>query len=483
MAVFFVCQAALTNPSFFIKLPPLMQAPKIEHIAGSKVKLSFIVTPEDAKTYLDEAVRAISQAKPIAGFRPGKATYADVARAYGEMTILEAALERIVRALYLKAIIDQDLDTVGSPEIQVEKLAPGSDIMFSAIAPLAPSVTKLASYDKPVASYSAREIKNEDVDKAMTDLRRMQRKEVRTDGAATKEDLVVVDLDMKRDNVSLEGGTGRDYRVYLAEDHYIPGFSDKLVGIKEGEERSFTLKFPEEHYQKHLSGQDVDFTAKAMGVFKLELPALDEAFAKSLGQDSVDALTALLKTNMGEEEAEHARQKCEIEMLEKLVDASTFSDIPELLVTDEVRKMMAELEHSVDERGMKMEDYLSSIKKTKDALRMEFVPQALRRIKTATLIKEIAKREKVTVEEAELDHELDHILEGVRPDDKATRERVASPEYREYVGILLRNQKTLELLKKQCITGYVPRPPHSHDHGHDHGDHDHHDHEGHDHQH
>jgi len=109
---------------------------------------------------------------------------------------------------------------------------------------------------------------------------------------------------------------------------------------------------------------------------------------------------------------------------------------------------------------------MTSIKKTMDDLRMEFVPQAIRRIKTATLIKEVAKREEVTVTEAEIDHDLDHILESLRPDDTETRERVTSPEYREYMGIMLRNQKTLELLKGRCIKGYVPRKPHVH------GDHD-----------
>ncbi len=443
-----------------------MNAPKIEKLPGSRVKLTFTVSPEDAKPYVDEAVRSLQEAKPVQGFRPGHAPYAEVAKAFGEMRIWETALERIVRASYLKALIDLDVDTVGSPEIQVEKLTPGQEISFTATAPIAPKVETLASYDKPVADYKAREVTDEDVDKSLTELRSMQRKEVRSSNAATKEDLVVVDLDMKRDNVLLEGGTGRDYRIYLAEDHYIPGFSDKLVGIKEGEERTFTLRFPDEHYQKHLSGQDVDFTAKAKSIFTLELPALDEAFAKSLGQESVDALKAIIKKNMGEEEAERGRQKCEIEMLEKLVDASKFTDIPELLVNDEVRKMLAELEYSVEERGMKMPDYLASIKKTKEALQMEFVPQALRRIKTATLIKEIAKRENVSVDEAELDHELDHILEGVKPDDQGARERVTSPEYREYVGILLRNQKTLELLKSRCITGYVPRPKHEHHHDH-----------------
>jgi trigger factor len=461
-----------------------MQAPTIEKVAGSKAKLTFSISPEDAKPYVDEAVRAISEAKPISGFRPGKATYADVARAYGEMTIWEAALERIVRASYLKALVQHDLDTVGSPEIQIEKLTPNQEVKFTAIAPLAPMVTKLPAYDTPVADYNAKEIKDEDITKAVDELRAMQRKEVRSTEAATKDDLVIIDMDMTHKNVQVEGGAGRDYKIYLNDDrNYLPGFAEKLVGIKEGEERKFMLKFPEDHFQKHLAGEDVEFTAKAKSIFKLEMPAMDEAFAKTLGQESVDKLKGLIKENLGHEEADRARQKCEIEMLEKLVDASSFSDIPELLVNEEVRKMIAELEHSVEERGMKMGDYLTSIKKTRDALQLEFVPQAVRRIKTATLIKEIAKREKVTVEEGELDHELDHILEGVAKNDTTTRERVVSPEYREYVSILLRNQKTLELLKGKCIKGYVPRPPHSHDHGHDHDDHDGHNHEGHDHQH
>lgn len=452
-----------------------MTPPVVEKLPGSKVKLSFTVTPTDAQPYLDEAVKALSEAKPIPGFRPGKATYADMVRAVGEMKIWETALERIVRASYLKAIMSEDLDTVGSPEIQIEKLAPGQDVVFTAIAPIAPTVTKLGSYDKPIADYNAREVGDADVNQALTDLQRMQRKEVRAEAgaAATKEDLVVIDMDMHRDNVALEGGTARDYRIYMNEDHYIPGFAEKLLGIKEGEERKFTLKFPDGHYQKHLSGQDIDFTTKAKSIFRLEVPALDEAFAKSLGQPSMDELKALIKTNLSEEEADRSRQKCEIEMLEKLVDASSFTDIPELLAQEEVRKMLRELEHSVEERGMKMEDYLTSLKKTKDALNLEFLPQAIRRIKTATLIKEIAKRENITVDEKELDHELDHILESVNPKETQTRERIASPEYREYVAILLRNQKTLELLKTRCIKGYVPRKPHVHDHGDDHEGHDH----------
>lgn len=432
-----------------------MNIPTPETLPGAKIKLSFTVTPEEAKPYLDQAVQSLSEAKPIPGFRPGKAPYAEVAKAVGgEMRIWETALEQIVRAWYMRAVLDQNIDTVGSPEVQVDQLTPGSDLKFTVIAPVAPSVTNLADYNTPRVTFSAKEVTDEDVTKALDELRRMQRKEVVKLTPATKEDLLVIDLEMKKDHVILEGGTAQGYRIYLAEEHYIPGFAEKLIGMSTGEERSFTLPFPEGHYQKHLSGKDVDFTAKAKEVFALELPELNDEFAKSLGQDSLQALKDILRSNIQLEETERAKERSEIELLEKLVDGSTFSEVAELLVNEEVGKMTHELEHAVEERGMTFADYLSSIKKTKDELKLDFAPQAVRRIKTAALIKEIAKREKVQVSDAELDTEIDRILSGLRPEDKDSRERVASPEYREYVAILMRNQKTLDDIKRKGIEGY-----------------------------
>ena len=431
-----------------------MKAPQIERLPGQLVKLSFSIAPEEAQPYLDETARALQEAKPIPGFRPGKASYADVVKQFGEMKIWENALERIVRATYVHAILENELDTIGSPSIDVTKLVPGVPIEFTVTAPLAPSVTRVADYGATLVDYAPRPVSDEDVENALMELRRMQRKEVRSTEPATKEDLVVIDLEMKKDHVILEGGTANGYRVYLAEDQYIPGFSDKLVGVKEGEERTFTLPFPKEHFQKHLAGRDVDFTAKASQIFKIELPALDDAFAKTLGQENIDALRTIIRRNLELEEAERAKQSAEIALLEKLVDGSAFSDIPELLINDEIRKMVRELESAIDERGMKIDDYLASLKKSKDELKLEFIPQAIRRIKSATFVKEVAKLEKVTVPEPELDAEIDRILSGLRSEDKDARDRVLSPEYREYVAIMMRNRKTIELLRKKAIKGW-----------------------------
>jgi len=138
-------------------------------------------------------------------------------------------------------------------------------------------------------------------------------------------------------------------------------------------------------------------------------------------------------------------------MLDSLVDQAKLEDVPDLLINQEVRRMMHELEHGVEEQGMKMADYLSSIKKTSDELKLELVPQASRRVKTAVLIKALAKKEDIKVDDKELDDEVDRVLASLKPDDKETRERVVSPEYREYMAVQLRNRKTLEWLKKECV--------------------------------
>lgn len=256
---------------------------------------------------------------------------------------------------------------------------------------------------------------------------------------------------MLKDGVVVDGGTGRDYRIYMNEPHYIPGFTEKLVGIKAGEERSFTLPFPTEHYQKHLAGKEIDFTAKATGVFEMQLPPVDDAFAQGVGLKDVEELRGKLKENLQLEEKRRRDEASEIELLEKLVDTTKFTEVPEVLVTDETRRMMDELQHGVEEQGMKWEDYLSSIKKTRDELRLDMTTQAIRRIKTAVLVKAFAKQQQVAISEDELDKETDDILMRIRENDKETRERIASPEYRQYIAIQLRNRKTLEWLKQECV--------------------------------
>jgi len=428
-----------------------MLTPIITQLPKSRIELKFTVTPEEAKPYLNQAVTEITSRRPLPGFRPGKASYDDVKRAVGEMAIWETALEGLVRALFIKAVLNESIDTVGSPEIAVGKLAPGSDIEFTAIVSTMPNIMSMADYSKPQIEWKGRKVTDEDIEKAIEDLRKMRRAEVAIAEPLTKDGLATVNLTILKDNVPVEGGQSNNYKVYLSEPSYIPGFAEKLIGAKKGDKLKFELPFPKDHYNKMLADQTVTFDVDILDVFRLDLPEVNDEFAKALGLDTVAKLRELLMTNLQNETDQKAEEAAEIELLEKLVKASKFSEVPDLLVNEEVRRMTQELEHAVEEQGGNFKDYLASIKKTENDLKIEFVTRALDRIHTAVFVKEVGKKEKLSVPDEEVDAEVDRIISTIRPDDKETLERVSGPDYREYVMVQMRNRKVVELLKKNGI--------------------------------
>ena len=425
---------------------------KITQLPGSKVELKFTVTVNEVQPYLDKVVEEIGQNRPIPGFRPGKAPYDEIKKVVGEMEIWQYALEKIVRTFYVKAVLDNQLDTVGSPEIAVDQLVPGQEMKFTCTASVMPKVQKLEEIEKPFVEIKIKEVKDEDVDHAIDDLRKMRRQEVITDQPATKDHMASIDLEMKNEGVVLEGGSTHDYRVYLSEDHYIPKFAEQLVGLKKGDKKSFKLPFPEDHYQKVYAGKDIDFEVTIKEIYEIKLPEVNDEFAKGLGVETADKFKDLIRKNLQSENERRAMEIAEIELLETLVKKSTFTEVPENLAKEETNRMYNELQNDIESHNGHMQDYLASIKKTADQLRLDMVPTAMARVQTSVLVREVAKRNSLEVSSEEIDNEIDRLI-SIAP-DKETRDRVSSPEYREYVATVMRNRKTLEFLKEKGIKGY-----------------------------
>lgn len=429
-----------------------MPAITTTRLPGSEVKLEITVEPSEYAAYLEEGVKTLSQQRPIAGFRPGHVPMTEAKRVYGDMAIMEASLERIIRAFYVKALMSEGIAAIGSPSINVDKLVPGEVFQFHCVVPVEPAVKRVADLKGIKVEQANKPATDDQVSEALEQMRKMRRTESPVDRAAEKDDVLTVDVEMKKDGVIVEGGTGQNYKVYLNEPHYLPSFTEQLLGMKAGDKKTVEVTFPAEHYQKHLAGQPVSIDVSATAVHELTLPVVDDEFAKGVGLTSAEELKSKLRENLTLEAEARAGEAAEIELLTKLVDGSDIEDAPEPLVNEEVRRMLAELRHGIEEQGGTWDQYLATIKKTMDDLRLEMVPQAIRRIKTAVLIKHLAKQQGVEPTTEEVDTEIDRILGTLRPDDKDSREQVASAEYRDYVHTMLRNRKTIEWLKKECIT-------------------------------
>lgn len=427
-------------------------AHSVEKVSDNLVKITVTVPKDKVAEAMVVAATHLSSVMNIPGFRPGAATYDVIKQKVGEMKILEEATENLIRASLGAALIEEDLDIVGQPHFTMDVMVPGEDLVYSAEIALMPKVKKLADYKALSIESKPTEATPEVIAEAKKDLARMQIKETRALAGHKLEqgNKAVINLTMKKEGVVLEGGESQNHGVYTNEPHYIDGFVTQILGLAEGEEKTFTLKFPSDHYQKHLAGSDIDFTVRLNEAFHLEAPEIDDAFAKKLGMEDLAMLEMKLKENLEMETVVNEKRRQERECLDLLAQKSEFDVIPDVLVNQELERMMRELEHSVGENGMELKDYVKSLGKTIAELKMDFTPTALTRVKVALLIREIGKQEKIDVDAALIDAELDKIAESVG-DNKEYRDRIYEPEYRDFVESQMRNRAVVEHVMKVMV--------------------------------
>ncbi|WKZ28724.1 MAG: trigger factor [Patescibacteria group bacterium] len=422
----------------------------IKDLPKSEKEIKVTVAADEIKPFMERAAVDLSQKVKIEGFRPGKATYDVVAKRVGEMAILEEALPRLVQKQLVEIIKKESLETVGEPSINVEKAAPGNEVIFTAKVSLYPALKKMADYKSIKVEGKDVSVKEEEVEKVISELRKMQSAEVEVEREATAADKVTVDMAMAIDKVAVEGGTTKGHAIYLNEPYYIPGLNEKILGMKKGEQKVFTLTFPKDNFNKNLAGKEVEFTVDMKGVHEIKHPELDDFFAKRLGQENMEKLRALLRKNLEDEARTKEEQRQEAAALEELLKKSEIEDAPTLLVNSEAHRMMHEMERSIAKQGMAFADYLKSIGKTHDELLLDFVPDAVKRVKSMVVMREISRRENLEPTDKEaLDEQL-KIL-NMYADDPETQARVRSEDGEEYIRAMLKNRKVLQFIRETMI--------------------------------
>ena len=429
---------------------------ELKNPSKSEVEITITVAPADYQKNLEAAAVRLSERAAIKGFRPGKAPYEMVKEQLGAIKILEEALQSIVEGNYFEAVQKEKLSTVGHPEIVIEKMAPDNDLIFKAKAALFPSV-KLAALEKIKVSAKGgsafggkKEAGEEEINKVMEDLKKMRAKEVAKNGVADKENKIVVDLDMFIDKVPVEGGGAKNHQVYLSEPHYIPGFAEQLIGLKVGDDKEFALKFPAEHYQKHLAGKNVDMKVKVKDVFELQYPVIDDEFAKGLGQKDLSTMKGLLKDNLTKEANQKEDQRVEVAILEELIGSSEFGEIPKILIDSEKKKMFHELKHGLQQQSIEMEKYLKDLKKTEEEIFKDFTESAEKRVKAALISRELALQNNIKVEPKEVEEEIETIAHAYNHDPKV-EENLNRPEVKDTIAVTIQNRKVMQWLKERLL--------------------------------
>lgn len=413
----------------------------------AQLELTVELSIEEFQPYILEGARRIASEIKIPGFRAGKAPYDLVKAKVGEMTILEEAARVAINHTIdeaLKKGADGKM-TVGQPQVDISKLAPGNPLEYKIKLTLLPKTT-ISKYKDLNIKQKAPKIPEAQIDRTLDQLREANVQKSPSLEPVKMGDLVIADIHISVDKVPVEGGQGHGVNIILGKDYLVPGFDQQLLGANIGQELKFQINYPADHYQKTLAGKLVDFKVVITEVMHRRLPELDDQLAKSFGFEKLSDLKKNIAESLAAEQKKQLDHQAEAEMFEELIKLADIEELPETLINRETEVMLDELQHNLSQNGGNLDDYLNNLKKTKEQFVLEILPQAIKRVKTALIVNEVTRLEKITVTAEEIDKELGQLKKHYQ-DNQEILKRLSTPGYKDYLANALVSNKTVRALR------------------------------------
>ena len=402
--------------------------------------MDFELASEELEEFYDKAVLNLGREIKMEGFRPGRVPKEIVEQKLGKEVILAEAAELAVRESFVKALIEKSIETISQPEIQVKKLVRGNPFEFEVKVFVVPEV-KLPDYQKIARETKKNEtaVLKEEVSDALSWVQKSRAKFSLKNEPAQKKDFVEIEYSSPQ----IENGKKVQDAFVLGDGRFMPDFEKELEGMKDNEEKSFSIVFSKEHHQKNLAGQKVDFTVKVKSVQKMELPELSDDFAKSLGNfQNKEALEDNIKEGIKAEKDAQESQRVRQEILDKISQEAKI-EIPEILIKKEQERLMEMLKEDVMQKlGIEFSQYLERIKKTEKELFDSFATEAKNRISRHLVLLNISKAENIKATEEEISQEAAKIKQMSPEMGQLDPEKI-----RNYTEEVLKNEKTLQFLE------------------------------------
>ena len=420
----------------------------LKKLPRSQAELTIELSTAELSVYFDAAARELSRSQPVAGFRPGMAPKDAVIREVGQDKFNRLAFDLAVKDSFSKAVLDHQLEVVGDPHI-VALDKSSSDLgntgfAYRAVVSVVPPVDA-GDYRSIKIPLTEVKVEPKDIDAVLEDIKKSRAENIAVARPAQKGDRVEIDFLAQMDSQTIEGGESKQHPLVLGEGHFMPGFENELMGLKEGETKRFSLKAPADYHKKELAGREIDFEVKMCLVQERKLPELNDELARSLGRfGSLEELKTSVAEGLQAEKELRAKDERRAKIATELVKNISV-ELPEQLIELELSKMSAEMEDSLARMNLDKESYLTHLKKTPEDLKQDWRPQAEKRIKVSLVLRDIARRENIDVTEEEVEDKLSQLLRNSPPVRPGQNLDLTS--LRGYVKSLIRNEKVFMLLE------------------------------------
>ncbi len=385
-----------------------MSLTKNELIEKNKYELQFSVDKATFDAAVDKVYRKQVKSITVPGFRKGKAPKAIIEKMYGKGVFYEDAINDLIPTAYPAALAESGLDVVGQPELDIVSIDENG-LVLSAKVYVKPEV-EIKDYVGIEVEKEVAEVTDEDVNREIETVRERNSREIEvTDRAAEMGDTAVIDFEGFCDGVAFEGGKGTDYALKLGSGSFIPGFEEQVAGKNIDDEFDVNVTFPTEYHAEDLAGKEAVFKVKIHALTKVELPELDDDFAKDVSEfDTFDEYKADLKAKIEKRHETAADNAVEEKLVEALIEKLE-ADIPEPMFVEETENFVRDYDNRLRSQGLDLNTYFKYTGLTLDALREQMRPQAERQVKARLALEKIAALEKVEATEDDINDEYQNI--------------------------------------------------------------------------
>ena len=411
---------------------------------ANEVKLNVTIEAEK----FDEAIKKVyfKSAKyfNIPGFRKGKAPMNIVEKYYGKEIFYEDAFNEVVPEELEKAVEENKLQVVSRPDIEVTQIGKGQDLIFTAVFQTKPEA-ELGKYKGVEIKKIEYKVTDEDVEHELGHMQEHNSRLISVeDRPVEKGDIANINFEGFVDGVAFEGGKAENHDLEIGSNTFIPGFEDQIIGMKIDEEKDIKVKFPDEYFSKDLAGKDATFKVKVNEIKKKELPTLDDEFAKDVSEfDTLKELKESIKEKKQKQNDERAKYETEDAVI-KAVCENVKVDIPSGMVETETENMLKEMEQRLAYQGLKLEQYLQMMGKTKEEMQKEYEPQAIEAIKSRLTLEAVIKAEKIEVADIDVEEKMKEMAKNYgRENDE---EFMKNENVRNYIKQGVESEKALEFL-------------------------------------
>jgi len=415
----------------------------LEDLSPVKKKLEIEIEAGEVTKKIDEAYKDLKKEVKLPGFRPGKVPRTLLERQFGDQ-VMEDVTRRLVNETFLKAVEETNIFPLNMPVFENGILKAGQNFSYSAVMEVRPEFV-IKDYiglevEKEICSVS-----DEDVDKQLEEIRKSRGTltSITEDRGIKDDDYAVIEYRGFEDDEPLEGAEGSNFLIQVGSHSFHRDFEKALIGLKKGDESEVKVDFEENHSQPKLAGKSVRFEVKVEDIKEMILPDLDDGFAKDLGADfeNLNELKKKIKESLQSQEESRIDRELKGRLMDRISEGVDF-ELPESLVESELDSGVEQIKQSLLRSGSNLEK--AGLDEGK--LREDLAPTSKKRVKEMLILGEIAKKDDLTIDEAEMSEGFREMSKGIGQEPEIIRKYYEANNLLESFRVKLLEEKALNYL-------------------------------------